>query len=122
MLVQVDFGLGVPERVPTVLFVHDLIPLELGDRYPHRYLPRYRAPLAAGACRWSTRPTARLGAELYIRNLTRALTRADRVLTNSAYTAATTERFAAAHGVAGLAGRLRSPGSEAGTTTRRGRR
>ena len=78
MLVQVDFGLGVPERVPTVLFVHDLIPLELGDRYPHRYLPRYRAARRRGmpVVEAATRAAARR--RLYVRNLTRALTRADR--------------------------------------------
>jgi glycosyltransferase involved in cell wall biosynthesis len=106
VLVQVDFGLGVPERVPTVLFVHDLIPLELGDRYPHRYLPRYRAARRRGmpVVEAATRAGRR---QLYVRNLTRALTRADRVLTNSAYTAATAERFAADHGVDDLTGRLR---------------
>ena len=106
VLIQVDFGLGVPESVPTVLFVHDLIPLELGDRYPHRYLPRYRAARRRGmpVVEAATRAARR---ELYVRNLTRALTRADAVLTYSAYTAAGIERFAADHAVDGLGSRLR---------------
>ena len=44
-----------PSTVPTVLFVHDLIPLELGDRYPHRYLAALPRGPPAGACRWSRR-------------------------------------------------------------------
>ena len=88
VLVQVEFGLGVPERVPTVLLRPRPDPARA-----RRPLP---APLPAAVPRRSpsgmpvVEAAARRGRrQLYVRNLTRALTRADRVLANSAYTAAT---------------------------------
>ena len=34
VLVQFDFLLGVPGGLPTVVVIHDQVPLLLGDRYP----------------------------------------------------------------------------------------
>ena len=105
VLVQLVFGLGVPGTVPTVLVVHDLIPLELGDRYPNRYLPTFRSARRHGM------PVAEAGSvavrrELYVRNLTRALVRARHVVVYSAYTAAAVTDFADRHGVDGLGSKL----------------
>lgn len=105
VFVQFDFLLGVPEGVPSVLVVHDQIPILLGDRYPHIYWPHYsvarrsgqppRTAAARAARRW-----------LYERNLARSLDRARWVLADSQHTAATTLDFARSRGPTALDERL----------------
>ncbi len=105
VLLQFDPLLGVPPGVPTVVVVHDQIPLLLGDRYPETYWPRYGAARRRGLPR---RAAAERAARrwLYERNLTRALVRAHHVVANSHHTERTTLAFAADHGITDLASRL----------------
>lgn len=103
--VQFDPGLGIPQDHPSVLVVHDQIPLVLGDRYPAIYWPHLRAARRAGLpAAVSLQRAARRW--LYERNLTNALRRAGRVIANSAHTAGTTVQFAHDHGIDDLDGRI----------------
>lgn len=105
VLLQFDPLLGAAYVVPTVVVVHDQIPLVLGDRYPHIYWPHLGPALRAGmAPRVAADRAARR--TLYERALSRALRRASRVIANSAYTAGTTEAFAREHGIADLRDRM----------------
>lgn len=104
VLVQLDFQLGVPETVPTVLIVHDQIPLELGDWYPHIYWPHYRAARRRGMGRRLAAERA-LRRRLYEHKLTLALRRAAHVIVYSRHSRATTLRFADEHRIDGLAER-----------------
>ena len=105
VLVQFDPGLGLPPDLPSVLVVHDQIPIILGNRYPATYWPTFRAARNAGMS--LARAIERAGRRhLYERNLAHALTRAGRVVTNSRHTAHTTLEFARSHGVSDLTGRL----------------
>ena len=105
VLIQFDFLLGVPEGLPSIVVVHDQIPIILGDRYPHIYWPHYRVARRSG----QPRRTAAMRAGrrwLYERNLARVLGRAQWVLADSAHTAETTASFARTHGVDDLERRL----------------
>lgn len=105
VLLQFDPLLGATEIIPTVVVVHDQIPLVLGDRYPHIYWPHLGAALRAGmAPRVAADRAARR--TLYERALSRALRRASRVIANSAHTAGTTQSFALEHGIADLPERM----------------
>ena len=105
-LLQFDPLLGVADVVPTLVVVHDQIPLLLGDRYPHIYWPHLGPALRAGlAPRVAADRAARR--VLYERALTRALARARLVVANSAHTAATTEAFAEQFGIGDLDRRMR---------------
>lgn len=105
MLLQFDPLLGVTEIVPTVVVVHDQIPLVLGDRYPHIYWPHLSPALRSGmAPRVAADRAARR--QLYERALGRALRRSRRVITNSAHTASTTAAFAREHGISDLDTRM----------------
>lgn len=104
-LVQFDPLLGVAEAVPTLVVVHDQIPLVLGDRYPHIYWPHLAPALRAGlAPRVALDRAARR--MLYERALHRALVRARLVVANSQNTAQTTTAFARERGIEGLDSRL----------------
>lgn len=105
VLLQVDFQLGVPLGVPTVLVVHDQIPYLLGDRYPDIYWPTYGAARRAGLGHRSALERS-LRRRIYERNLTNALVRAAHVVANSAHTGRTTLAFARDHDVPGLEARL----------------
>lgn len=105
--IQFDPLVGVPPGIPAVVLVHDLIPLELGDRYPRTYLPSFTAArrLGLGVRDAAVRAVRRF---LYRRNLTLALERAGSILTNSDHTAAAVRSFAAENGVHRVAERLRT--------------
>lgn len=105
VLLQLDFQLGVPASVPTVLVVHDQIPLLLGDRYPDIYWPTYGAARRAGLGHRVALERS-LRRRIYERNLVNALARAAHVVANSEHTGRTTLAFAQEHGVAGLPARL----------------
>ncbi|HEX2575771.1 MAG TPA: glycosyltransferase [Aquihabitans sp.] len=105
VLLQFDFQLGVPSSVPTVLVVHDQIPLVLGDRYPATYWPHYGAARRAGLGHRVAAERA-LRRKVYERNLANGLRRAAHVVANSAHTARTTLDFAHEHGVSDLDDRL----------------
>lgn len=105
VLVQFDFLLGVPEDLPTVVVVHDQVPILLGDRYPQIYWPHYGVARRRGLPRRVAAERA-LRRWLYEHNLTNALRRAAHVVTNSHHTARTTLAFAREQGVGGLEPRL----------------
>lgn len=106
VLVQFDFMLGVPAALPTVTVVYDQVPLLLGDRYPWNYRPTFRGarraglPLRSSVYKAGTR-------RIYERHLALALERSAAVVAISEHTAATTEAFAVANGVTGVAARTR---------------
>lgn len=105
VLVQVDFQLGVPRQVPTLLVVHDQIPLQLGAWYPHMYLPTYQLARRRGMGRRSAGERA-MRRWLYELKLRVALARAARVIVYSDHSRSTTLAFAAEHGVTGLEERM----------------
>ena len=105
VLVQFDFLLGVPEGLPTVVVVHDQVPILLGDQYPEIYWPHYGVARRRGLSRRVAAERA-LRRWLYEHNLTNALRRATHVVANSHHTGRTTLAFAREHGVDGLGARL----------------
>lgn len=104
LLLQFDFMLGVPASVPTITVMYDQVPLLLGDRYPWNYRPTFRGarraglPLRTSVYKAGTR-------RIYERHLALALERSTQVIAISEHTKATTEAFAAAHGVTGVGAR-----------------
>ncbi|MEO6989747.1 MAG: glycosyltransferase family 1 protein [Aquihabitans sp.] len=98
VLVQFDFSLGVPEGLPSVVVVYDQVPLLLGDRYPRNYRPTYAGARRAGLGRREAFYKAGTR-RVYEKHLVSALERASRVIAISEHTKATTEAFAAEHGV-----------------------
>lgn len=105
VLVQFDFLLGVPGGLPTVLVIHDQVPLLLGDRYPEIYWPHYGVARRRGLPRRMAAERA-LRRWLYEHNLANALRRAAHVVANSHHTGRTTVAFAQQQGIEGLDARL----------------
>ena len=105
VLVQFDFSLGVPEGLPSVVVVYDQVPLLLGDRYPRNYRPTYAGARRAGLGRRAAFYKAGTR-RVYEKHLASALDRAARIIAISDHTKATTEAFAAEHGVAGVAAKI----------------
>lgn len=105
VLVQFDFLLGVPASPPTVVVVHDQVPILLGDRYPDIYWPHYGVARRSGLPRRAAAERA-LRRWLYEHSLANALKRAAHVLVDSHHTGQTTLTFAEERAVHRLQARL----------------
>lgn len=92
--VQYDFKMGVPKHHPSVLLIHDQIPVIFGNKYPFSYLATYRTARRVGLSRRDALIEKALRRRVYLREMRKTLDRATEVLTVSKYVADDTVQFA----------------------------
>lgn len=92
--VQYDFKMGVPKHHPSVLLIHDQIPVIFGNKYPFSYLATYGTARRVGLSRRDALIEKALRRRVYLREMRKTLDRSTEVLTVSQYVAGDTVQFA----------------------------
>lgn len=94
VFVQYDFHMGVPKNHRSVLLIHDIIPIQFGNKYPFSYLADYRTARRVGLSRKHAFIEKALRRHVYMRDLKNAMNSATQLLGVSASAARDAEAFA----------------------------
>lgn len=94
VFVQYNFKMGLPKNHPSVLLIHDHIPVIFGNRYPYSYLSTYKVARRVGLSRKDAVLEKALRRHVYLRDNRRVLDQATEVLAVSKSSADDTLQFA----------------------------